>query len=333
MKITIAPIHKRNTVLDTMSMSVAEIQVEIERVSTLAIKYITDNKADLVAFVGQIDYNGYDAGKLLKILKEKSKGRDFGKDLCYLLVMRFTRGTGFVRDVRKKIKVAAGGETAHEIVTHYGVVQSVGDNADAITLGRLSALFPSVSMTIVKSVSTGAKLAVDSADLGTSGIDILLWDFVPQFITLDSETAPFCNKKNANNILLSLQILQGALTTKKTMPDPKKKSRGLNTDYDLVKYTTELLVITCAAKNLTDAKKTAYRKKLVSAFQNEDEGYKPEFWTYLGQVTVGCVNKLKKDAQNYLKDKTTVLKLMVENCTGSETDATEAIKTYFTPEV
>ncbi|AAP82276.1 N-protein [Tenuivirus persotritici] len=315
-----------------MSMSVAEIQAEIERVSTLALKYITEHKDILVAFAGQIDYNGYDAGKLLKILQDKSKNRDFGKDLCHLLVMRYTRGTGFVRDVRKKIKVAAGGETSHEIVTHYGIVQSVGDNADAITLGRLAALFPNVSMTIVKSVSTGAKLAIDSADMGTSGIDILLWDFVPQFISLDSETAPFCNKKNANNVLLSLQILQGALTTKKTMPDQKKKLRNLITDYDFVKYTSELMVITCSAKNLTDEKKQTYRRKLVSAFQTDDSGYKQEFWDALGQVSVGCVRKLKKDAQNYLKDRTTVLKVMVENCTKTEAEAIEAIKAFFAPE-
>nr|P84254.1 RecName: Full=Nucleoprotein; AltName: Full=Coat protein; Short=CP; AltName: Full=Nucleocapsid protein; Short=Protein N; AltName: Full=Protein pc3 [Wheat yellow head virus] len=309
--------------------SMVEIQNEIERVTALAVKYISENKDSLVVFVGQIDYNGYDAGKLLSILKEKAKGRDFGRDLCYLLVMRYTRGTGFVRDVRKKIKVAAGADTAYEIVTHYGVVQSVGDNADAITLGRLAALFPYVSMNIVKSVSTGAKLALDTSDLGTSGLDILLWDFVPQFINLDSVDAPYCNKKNTSNILFSLHLLQGALTTRKTMPDQKKKKDNLTTDFDLLKYTAELLVITCSAKNLTDNKKSTYRKKLVEPFR-ENEDYKADFWTALGKLSTGCLKKMKKDAQNYLKDRTTVLKLMVDNCSGTDDEAAKAIKDYLT---
>ncbi|QZU27242.1 NSvc3 [Wheat white spike virus] len=311
-----------------MSMSVAEIQSEIERVSQLAIKYITDNKDTLIAFVGQIEYNGYDAGKLLKILETKSKGRDFGKDLCYLLVMRYTRGTGFVRDVRKKIKVAAGGDIAHEIVTHYGIVQSVGDNVDAITLGRLASLFPAVSMSIVKNVSTGAKLAVDSSDLGSSGIDLLLWDFVPQFIEIDSITAPHCTRKHVNNLLFALHVLQGAMTTKKTMPDQKKKARNLTTDYDLLKYTTELLVITCSSKNITEEKKQAYRGNLIAPFKEADGGFKETFWVSLGKVATGVVKKLKPEAQAFLKERCTFLKLMVENSKGSVEDAAAALRAY-----
>ncbi|AAB07227.1 viral nucleoprotein [Tenuivirus echinochloae] len=313
-------------------MSVADIQTEIERVTALALKYIADHKDTLVTFVGQIEYNGYDAGKLLQILKKKAEGRDFGKDLGFLLVVRYTRGTGFVRDVRKKIKTAAGGDTAHEIVTHYGVVQSVGDNADAITLGRLASLFPAVSMSIVKNVSSGAKLAVDSSDLGTSGLDILLWDFVPQFITLDSVTAPYCTGKGMNVILFSLHVLHGALTTRKTMPDLKKKARSLVTDFELVKYTTELLVITCNAKNLKAERKTAYRKSLMSSFQEGaggDLGFKESFWTSLAKVSTGCVKKMKKDAQAYLSERTSLLKLFVENCNKTEAEVTEAIKSYF----
>ncbi|AAB69772.1 N-protein [Tenuivirus oryzalbae] len=318
-----------------MTMSVADVQTEIERVTTLALKYITDHKDTLVTFVGQIEYNGYDAGKLLQILKRKAEGRDFGKDLCYLLVMRYTRGTGFVRDVRKKIKTAAGGDTAHEIVTHYGVVQSVGDNADAITLGRLASLFPAVSMNIVRNVSTGAKLAVDSSDLGSSGLDLLLWDFVPQFITLVSLTAPYCTGKGMKTILFSLHVLHGARTTKKTMPDQKKKARSLLTDFELVKYTTELLVITCNAKNLKVEKKTIYRESLMRPFQEgagDALGFKETFWTSLAKVSTGCVRKMKKDAQAYLSERTPLLKVFVENCNKSEDEVAEAIKSYFVAE-
>nr|AAP38187.1 coat protein [Tenuivirus oryzaclavatae]AAP44092.1 coat protein [Tenuivirus oryzaclavatae] len=309
--------------------TLADLQKAINDISKDALNYLTAHKADVVTFAGQIEYAGYDAATLIGILKDKG-GDTLAKDMTMCITMRYVRGTGFVRDVTKKVKVAAGSTEASTLVSRYGIVSSVGSNANAITLGRLAQLFPNVSHEVVRQIS-GVKMAVDSSDLGLTGCDNLLWDYVPQYIKLESETAPYCTTHSLSHILFVVHIIHSFQITKKTMPEGKKKERGLTKDIDMMKYTTGLLVITCKSKNLIDKKKEDGRKKVLDEFIVNGK-VKTTVFDALAGMSVNTISTYGNQTKLYLAQQSKLMKILAENTSKTATEVSGLVKDFFEDE-
>ncbi|AAA46637.1 nucleocapsid protein [Tenuivirus zeae] len=306
-----------------------DLQKAINDISKDALKYLTDNKASVTTFHDQIGYAGYDAATLIGILKDKG-GATLAQDVVKMIVMRYVRGTGFVKDVTKKTKATAGSEEAAALVARYGLVSSVGSNANAITLGRVAQLFPNVSFEVTKQF-TGLKMAIDSSDLSMSGTDSLLWDFVPQYITLDSSSAPYCTTKSVAHILFSIHVIHAFLVTKKTMPEAKKKERGLLKDIDIIKYTTGLLVITCQSKNLNEAKKKSGRTKVCEPYC-VNEKFKESFLALLASFGKNVVCSYGTQVKQFLAEQCSLMKTIVDNSSKTQDEMKALIIEFFEEE-
>ncbi|WBU98205.1 coat protein [wheat yellows virus] len=309
--------------------TLADLQKAIQEISNEAITYFTTHKAEIVTFASNIEYSGYDAATLIGILKEKG-GAALAGDMTRIITMRYVRGTGFVKDVNKKVKVAAGSTEAAALVSKYRLVTSVGDDATAITPGRIAQLFPDISHTVARGIPN-VKMAVDSSDLSLPNCDNLLWDYVPQYIKLDSETAPYMTTKTLGQVLFAVHVVHSFLVTKKTMPEQKKKARSLTKDHDMLKYTTSLLVITCKSKNLADARKEAGRKNVLDGFTDGNK-LKSVMFTALASMSHNYLSTLGSASRLFMAEQSTLLKVMVDNCSKSVTEIDADITNFFSEE-
>nr|QFU19963.1 pC3 [European wheat striate mosaic virus]QFU19967.1 pC3 [European wheat striate mosaic virus]QFU19975.1 pC3 [European wheat striate mosaic virus]QFU19977.1 pC3 [European wheat striate mosaic virus] len=297
------------------------LQKAVANMLALAIS----EKTTVLAFAADIAYDGYNPEALFNLLRTKG-GADFEKDMLNVIVMRYVRGPAFVTAI-KRLKKDARKKEIDDLVSKYGLTPNVGDKSDAATPGRIAQLFPQVSAWVVSSIPN-MEMAVEDTDLHLPGFRPYLWDFVSQFLVMDSVTKPHCTDASLTHIVFTVNVIHNYVNTQKTMPAAARKKKGLTNSGDLMKHCIRMLVISCQSKVLTNEEKKKEILKIKSSVV-KDGVVGDKAFIALASCATKTLAQFPSEVREQMVGVTKLLDVMLDNISATQTEAEIAIKKVF----